>query len=104
NVVGNLRKTLSLFLQAVPEDVSVEELERRIVSIKKVRTTHHTHVWSLDGLNHVLTCHVVVEDDTAPSDVIQIKRDIAQLCKELPLEHTTFEIEYESEACGMRAG
>jgi cobalt-zinc-cadmium efflux system protein len=61
NVVNNLRKTLTLFLQGVPEGLDLYELEKRLLAIPKVHSAHHIHVWSLDGENHVLTAHVVVD-------------------------------------------
>lgn len=102
NVVRNLRRTASLFLQAVPEEVQLEQFEEALRSIPKVQSTHHTHVWSLDGERHVLTAHIVVDDDTQPAELVDIKCDIRDLTQDMSLEHTTFEVEFESEECGMR--
>lgn len=102
NVVRNLRRTLSLFLQAVPEEVELEAFDRHVCDLPPVKSTHHTHVWSLDGVHHVLTAHVVVADGTPPSEIIQLKCDLREMTEEMSLEHTTFEIEFESEECGMR--
>lgn len=103
NVVRNLRRTASLFLQAVPEEVQLEKFEKALRNIPKVQSTHHTHVWSLDGQHHVLTAHIVVDDDTQPAELVDIKCDIRDLTQDMSLEHTTFEVEFESEECGMRA-
>ena len=61
NAIANLRKTLLLFLQAVPENIDLQQLEKSIIALDKVASLPHTHVWSLDGENHVLTTHVVDE-------------------------------------------
>ena len=97
NVFRNLRKTVALFLQAVPEEIEVDDLEQKVIAIARVNSLHHTHVWSLDGEHHVLTTHVVVEDGATPQDVVDIKCEIRDLTGPLSLEHTTLEIEYESE-------
>ncbi len=102
NVIRNLRRTLSLFLQAVPEEVQLEAFEREVHDLPGVLSTHHTHVWSLDGEHHVLTAHVVVEDGTTPQQMIQLKCDLRELTGQMSLAHTTFEIEYLNEECGMR--
>jgi cobalt-zinc-cadmium efflux system protein len=101
NMIRRLRETLSLFLQAVPEDVDLSRLEYALADIDKVLTTHHTHMWSLDGVHHVLTTHLVVEKDTTREEVIDIKGQALALVDNLDLAHTTIEIEYEGERCRM---
>lgn len=67
NVVKNMRETLSLFLQGVPNSIDIETLENEIESIDNVKSTHHTHIRSLDGEHHVLRTHAVV-DKSAPKE------------------------------------
>ena len=102
NAIANLRQTLLLFLQAVPENIDIQQLETSIVALEKVNSLHHTHVWSLDGEHHVLTTHVVIENDTTREEVLSIKGTIQHLGEELHLEHITVEIEYLDEYCKMR--
>ncbi len=102
NVIGNLKKTLSLFLQAVPEDIDVDKIEGELLSINKVQSIHHTHVWSLDGENHVLTMHVVVDNNTSKNEVLRIKGEIDEITESINFEHSTVEIEYENEYCRMK--
>jgi cobalt-zinc-cadmium efflux system protein len=104
NVIKNLRKTFALFLQAVPENVNLDEIEQRLLEINRVCSTHHTHVWSMDGEHHVLTTHVVVDDDTGKEEVQCIKEEINQISRELDFVHTTVEIEYGDGNCVMAAG
>jgi cobalt-zinc-cadmium efflux system protein len=101
NVLKNLRKTLALFLQAVPENVSIESIQNRIQTIDQVESTHHIHVWSIDGLHHVLTSHVVVAETTTNEQVRCIKEEIRNLCSELDMTHSTIEIEFGEEHCSL---
>jgi len=101
NVLKNLKKTVSLFMQGVPEDIKINELEEKILNQPKVKSVHHTHIWSLDGENHVLTTHVVVYKNTARKEISQIKRSIMDQISGHHFEHTTIEIEYEDENCNM---
>jgi cobalt-zinc-cadmium efflux system protein len=101
NVIKNLRKTLALFLQAVPENMDLEKIENRLLAIDNVCSSHHTHIWSMDGEHHVLTTHLVVEEDASQDEVLCIKEDINQLSKEMDFLHTTVEIEYGDEKCSM---
>jgi cobalt-zinc-cadmium efflux system protein len=58
NVAKNMRETVSLFLQAIPHDLDIEEIQWEIAAVEHVRSTHHTRIRSLDGQHHVLTTHV----------------------------------------------
>jgi len=102
NVIDNLKQTLSLFLQAVPKDIDMEEIKETILAIGPVCSVHHAHVWSLDGDHHVLTMHVVIHEDTTRDQVLQLKDEIKALTVGMGFEHTTIEIEYESERCAMK--
>jgi cobalt-zinc-cadmium efflux system protein len=100
NVVRNLRKTLALFLQAVPDAIELAEVEHALQQIPLVISAHHTHIWSLDGENHVLTTHLIVEDSAGKEDLRRIKRDVRAITRNIPLAHSTVELEYEAD-CSM---
>lgn len=101
NVLKNLRKTLAVFLQSVPENISNAEVIAQLSHIPKVKSVHHTHLWSIDGEHHVLTTHVVVEEDTSKVDIVRIKEQVRQLANTLNCEHITVEIEYCDTECTM---
>ena len=101
NVIKNLRETLKLFLQMAPESLNVGKLEQQFLQIKGVRSSHHTHLWSLDGQQHVLTTHLVVNEQTSTDDVLRIKLTGQKIIRELKIDHLTMEIEYENEDCYM---
>lgn len=103
NVVGRLRKTLRVFLQAVPEDVDLKAIEQRLGDIAGVKSTHHTHIWSLDAEHHVFTTHLVVDDETPSADIVRIRKAGQDTIADLHMEHVTIAVEYESESCNMRA-
>lgn len=101
NVTVNLKKTISLFLQATPEHIDPEIIDQKLKSIEKVISSHHTHVWSLDGANHILTTHLIVEKSTTREEIVKIKSKCKQLFEDLKLTHFTIEIELEDEVCMM---
>ena len=101
NVIRNLRKTLRLFLQSVPDNLELAAIESRIRQVENVLDTHHTHIWSLDGQHHVLTTHVVVEESASKEQMLCIKEDIRQLILELDISHVTVEIEFGDANCIM---
>ena len=103
NVIANLRKTLTLFLQGVPETINIEEIDNFLRSIPEVKSTHHTHVWSLDGEHHVLTTHVVVDEGLSKDAILCVRSDLQGLLSTLEFSHSTIEIEFGDGDCGMAA-
>ncbi len=103
NTLRNLRLTLAVFMQAVPDSIDLAAIDERLRQIPEVCSTHHTHVWSLDGEHHVLTTHVVIDEQTSKDDVVCIRNDIQNVIRELAFSHTTVEIEFGEDDCGMAA-
>ena len=100
NVIRSLRKTLALFLQAVPDTLELAEIEHTLSRIRQVNSVHHTHVWSLDGENNVLTTHLVVDPEADIDDLIRIKSDVCEITSEMSLAHSTVELEF-GDDCSM---
>ncbi len=101
NVAGNLKKTLALFLQAVPDKFDMKEIETALYATDAVCDVHHTHIWSLDGEHHVLTTHLVLEDDATKQTAVDVKCKAKTTLADLNLTHLTIEIEYGGESCSM---
>ena len=102
NVVRNLKMTLELFLQAAPTEMDVEEIENMLLAIDGVKSTHHTHLWSLDGEHHVLTTHLVIDKEATKDELVQIKLKSKELFADHQYEHVTIEMEFEDEDCRMK--
>lgn len=103
NVVKRLYSTLVLFLQAVPENIDINAIEKRFSSLANVRSVHHTHIWSLDGAHHVLSTHLVVEPGLPRERVVAVKRQIRKLTQKMNISHSTVEIEYGDRDCETKA-
>lgn len=101
NVFRNLKRTLALFLQAVPDNLNIQEIEKILLTVNHVKSTHHTHVWSLDGEHHVLSSHVVLDDEVSKSDLISIREEIKQKIRGINLTHSTIEMEFGDGDCMM---
>ena len=101
NVAKNIKRTINLFLQGVPESIQIPEIEAEILKMEKVKDMHHTHIWSLDGEHHVLTTHIVLCLDSKKEDIRRIKDRIRKLTELYNLAHTTVEFEYLDDDCSM---
>lgn len=100
-VSDNFRKTVALFLQAVPKGIDIDEVESSLRAILNVISVHHTHVWSMDGEHHVLTSHLVIGGKATKEDILEVKCAVQKLTYQYDISHTTVEIEYEDESCRM---
>lgn len=89
NVFRNMRDTFRIMLQATPENVDMNELEKQINAIGDVLSIHDLHLWSLDGESHIMTLHVV-SNATSPE---QLKHNIIAVAKPFHIDHVTIEIE-----------
>ena len=97
HVFDNLKNILNLFLAKVPNDIHVEEIKKEILDIPKVKDVHHIHVWSMDGVNHYATMHIVVPT----KNDFEVKSLIKEKLKQLGITHTTLEMELASEHCNQ---
>ena len=103
NVWKRLRDTLVLFLQGLPADVDQVAVEREILEIPKVESTHHTHIWSLDGEHHVFSTHVKLCEIHTLEEIIAVKEEIRKIMKKYPFSHYTIETELNQETCSLMA-
>jgi cobalt-zinc-cadmium efflux system protein len=101
NVIKRLKETLHLFLQGVPEDINLTEVEQKILKIENISSLHHTHIWSLEGEHHVFTTHVSLENITEFNQILKVKNSIKEVLKEYHFAHYTVETELEEENCDL---
>ncbi len=99
NAAKNLKRTGTVFLQAVPEDVELDSLRALVLQVDGVIGLKHLHVWSQEGEHHVLTGHLVVEDSTLEHAEV-IRNQVRELLHEAGIEHTTLEVTSHSEGPG----
>lgn len=97
--IKNLKKTVNLLLQAVPDESDVRLLTRDIEKLPTIGRAHHVHVWSLDGEQHVLTAHVVTARPLNAEEYADVKKMISEIIVRHGFFHSTIELEWPEEAC-----
>jgi len=93
NVGKHFRSTLTILLQAIPENVDLDQVQDAIRSTPGVCEVHHTHIWTQDGEHHVLTAHVVLQDVGDYNRSMDIRSEIKRTLKSLGISHATLEFE-----------
>tara|TARA_Y100001951_G_scaffold28772_1_gene22565 strand:+ start:4540 stop:5451 length:912 start_codon:yes stop_codon:yes gene_type:complete len=99
NVVKTVLKTGRLFIQATPSANTVDTITQSLLSLDKVESVHHLHLWSLDGEQHVLTAHIRAYPLDSLEDYSSLKETIHTALSGEDIAHTTIEIELSDERC-----
>lgn len=97
NVGKNMKETFKVFLQGVPSDVQLEELQNEILKIKGVLGVHQIQLWSLDGEKNVFTIHVEVNQTISTIEIIRLKKEVRKCLKKVPIMHATIEFDFSKE-------
>jgi len=94
---GLVKDSVNILLEAVPKDVSLDEVEKSLRSISGVKDLHHLHIWTITSGIHALSAHVLV-DDVLMSRTGQILQEVNRVLRERhSVSHTT--IQFECENC-----
>lgn len=101
NTYKRLRETLYLFLQGVPTEIDIDEIESKIKRIGHVHSLHHTHIWSEEGEHHVLTTHVKLKDIQYLNQIVAAKENIKAILIDYDFSHYTIETELDEETCAL---
>ena len=101
NVFKRLKETLFIFLQGVPKEINLEEIEQKLKSIPQIASLHHTHLWSLEGTDHVFTTHIKLNNITQFQQLLDVKRSVKDVLQEYKFDHYTIETELDEETCDL---
>lgn len=101
NVLKRLKQTMFIFLQGVPEDISLDKIKNQLLALDHVESLHHTHIWSLEGEHHVFSTHLRLENIQKFSQILEVKRKAKEVLKQYPFKHYTIETELDEEKCEL---
>ena len=101
NVFKNLKQSLKIVLQAIPEEIDSEEIARELVAFDEIESVHDLHIWSVDGEYNVMTLHVVVAANLNIVEQSVLKLKIRDFLLHEGIQHATIEFENESESCTL---
>jgi cobalt-zinc-cadmium efflux system protein len=88
-----LKKTISILMEAKPENIDTDLIIKTVSQIEKVVDIHHVHIWQLDDSLTCLDAHINVSEDNAGKIEI-IKNRVKDILKnKFGIHHSTLEIE-----------
>jgi cobalt-zinc-cadmium efflux system protein len=91
-----VKQTISILMEATPRGISLEEVMKKICSIKGVLNVHDLHIWCITSGKNALSCHVVLNNliDFQESQVIL--RNIEHELQHIGIGHATIQMENEA--------
>ena len=90
NLGRNLYKSLEVLLQKTPDNFDVDEFKHQILAIDGVNSLDDVHIWSLDGIDSVMTVKVDVD---FKKDIGNIKKEIYDVASKYHIVDITIEFD-----------
>lgn len=90
NLGRNLYKSVEVLLQKTPDNFDVDEFKTQILSIEGVKNIEDFHIWSLDGIDSVMTLKVNVDFE---KNVEDIKHEIYSISNRYHVVDITIELD-----------
>jgi cobalt-zinc-cadmium efflux system protein len=92
--------SVNLVLDAVPDNIKIEQVRDYLSGLKEVAGVHDLHIWSLGTTDAALTVHLTTCEPTNVSFISSIQH---HLHEQFSIEHSTIQVEYGSmEDCGNK--
>ena len=90
NLGRNLIKSVQVLLQKTPDNFDVDEFKTQILAIEGVNAIDDFHIWSLDGIDSVMTLKVDVDFG---KNVEKIKKEIYDISGKYHVLDITIELD-----------
>jgi cobalt-zinc-cadmium efflux system protein len=91
---GVVRDAAAILLELPPRAVLVDRIESAILASEGVQGLHDLHLWAITPQLPCLSAHVVVAEQTV-SQADEIVAAVRTKLREMGIEHTTLQIEFE---------
>jgi len=100
-VISRLKETLFIFLQGVPKEIDLKKIEQEILAIDSIQSLHHTHIWSLEGEQHVFSSHLVLKNIESFNELEACKAAVQKTLKKYNFQHYTLQTELDGKSCEL---
>lgn len=91
---GLFKESLNLILQAVPQNISLQEVIQDITKVPQIISYHDLHVWALSTTENALSVHIVTTKANFEPELIHFLAKIFR--DKYGIEHATIQLEVEN--------
>ena len=99
NTWSLLKESLALTLDAVPKDISVEEIKKNAEDLDGIKDLHHIHIWAMSTTENAMTAHMVIDQCDNVSRIKEIKNKLKHRLEHMNIQHITLETEFSNDDC-----
>lgn len=94
-VIYNLAKTFiasaKILLQSIPDNLDVNSLKEELLNVNGVLALDEFHIWSIDGINNVLTSKVIVSRDNGAVKLDDVLKELKRISLSYGVHSSNFE-------------
>lgn len=90
---GLLKDSFKMSIDAVPEGISISEIEETAKKISGVKEMYHIHVWPLSTTENALTAHVVTDERLNFEEQKELVKKLKHELLHHNIHHSTIEVE-----------
>ncbi|KAH0479171.1 MAG: uncharacterized protein KVP18_000209 [Porospora cf. gigantea A] len=90
-----IKDAANVLMEGTPSGMDPREIHSTLMDITNVDHVHDLHVWSLSVGRPALACHILIDKDGDPREVLDQATKICQ--KKFGVLHTTIQIDFERE-------
>lgn len=87
---GLLRDSVDLALDAVPNQVDIEDVRRYLDTHSDIASFHDLHIWAMSTTETALTAHVVLSTETDETIVFAVRDELR---RRFGIGHSTLQVE-----------
>ncbi|MCF7926344.1 MAG: cation diffusion facilitator family transporter [Candidatus Izimaplasma sp.] len=91
HVIRTLREIFTVLLQKAPKGIDIDEIKDHINQMDHCIDIYHTHLWSLDGEQVMLSTTILIDSNTPIEDITALKKNIKLYLKSKGITHITIE-------------
>ena len=88
-----VRDSLHILMEGTPANISLLDIEQKLLAHPQVQTVHDLHVWSITSGLNALSCHVIVDGDMSIHQSSLLIASLEQSLLMLGIHHATIQIE-----------
>lgn len=90
--VVSFPQIVNILMNAVPDNIDIEQVKNSLLAIKNIKNVHHLHLWCISEHNVAIECHIESDNNDIIVDATQLLKD------KFGITHCNFQVENKS--CG----
>lgn len=90
-----LKETIDILMQAMPQNINLEEINSQIERLEELDNIHHVHVWKLDDNQTHLEAHLNFKNNIDLATMMGFRENVERILHEkFGIQHITLQAGY----------